>query len=164
MKSKIPIVDEDDKILTYKERGTLNNEDIYRVTGLIVKNLKDEILLAKRVKTKKKHPSKWSVSVAGTVEEKETYDSNMKKEAFEELGLENLNFIKLKKVRVTDNPYNLFIQFYEIVINENLDFFKIQEDEVEQIRWFSKEEIKLLLKEKPDMFTPSFCNFILEFL
>jgi isopentenyldiphosphate isomerase len=76
MKPKIIIVNEKDKEIGLKERGTLKTEDIYRVTALWITNSKDEILLAKRALTKSNDPGKWGPAVAGTVDEGETYEEN----------------------------------------------------------------------------------------
>lgn len=37
-KHKIIIVDENDKIIGYKDRELINSDDIYRVSGLWIKN------------------------------------------------------------------------------------------------------------------------------
>jgi len=52
-KSKIVIVNRKDEIMGYKERGTLNQPDIYRVSVLWIQNSKGEILLAQRALNKK---------------------------------------------------------------------------------------------------------------
>ena len=91
MKEKIIIVDKNDKIIGYKIRGTLDKNGIYRVSALWITNSLGEILLARRSRKKDKHPLKWGPAVAGTVEEGETYEQNIVKEAWEELGLKNFN-------------------------------------------------------------------------
>jgi len=87
---KIPIVNEKDEIVYYKEKHELLPTEINRDTGLFVLNEKNQILLAQRSSNKKMYPNLWSVAVAGTVEEGETYESNIIKEAQEELGLLNI--------------------------------------------------------------------------
>lgn len=86
-KKKIVIVDDKDNIICYKNRSEVRQEDIYRVSALWIINTKGEILLAKRALTKAHDPGKWGPAVAGTVEEGETYKTNIIKEAEEELGL-----------------------------------------------------------------------------
>ena len=95
MTEKIIIVDEDDNIIGSKERNSIVSGDIYRVSALLIENSKGEILLAQRALTKKHDPGKWGPPVAGTVEEGETYESNIVKEAEEELGLKNIQIIKM---------------------------------------------------------------------
>jgi len=91
MPVKIIIVDENDNPIGLKERGTLDyDKDIYRVSALWITNSKGQILIARRALTKKQNPGKWGPGVAGTIDEGETYDSNIIKEAKEELGLQNI--------------------------------------------------------------------------
>ena len=94
---KIPIVDENDNIIGYKDREHKRSEDIFRITHVWIFNKKNQFLIAKRHHSKKVSPNKWSPAVAGTVEEGESYESNARKEAEEELGLKNLNLKPLFK-------------------------------------------------------------------
>jgi len=54
----IPIVDEKDKIIGYKDRKEIQKEDIYRVSALWITNSKDEILLAQRAFSKSHDPGR----------------------------------------------------------------------------------------------------------
>ena len=153
-KEKIIIVDKNDKIIGYKERGTLNSDDIYRVSALWLTNSRGEILLARRHHTKTHHPNMWGPAVAGTVDEGESYEENIIKESEEELGLKN---IKPKIGPKTENngKFHHFTQWYILNIDRNTDEFKIQEDEVEEVKWFSPEEFKKRLNENPEDFLPT---------
>ena len=110
-KQLIPIVDEKDNLLCYKERGLVKSRDIYRVSSLCIINNKNQILLGRRALTKSHNPGRWGLSVEGTVEKGETYDSNMIKEAEEELGLKNIKLSKGPKVRVK-SIWNYFCQIF----------------------------------------------------
>ncbi len=151
MSKKIIIVNEKDTILGYKKRETLNPQDIYRVSALWVTNSSGEILLARRHHTKTHHPMKWGPAVAGTVEEGETYESNIIKEAEEELGLKEIE-INLGPKTKTDNEYHHFTQWYTLKVDKKIDEFKIQEDEVEEVKWFSPEGLEEQLKNNPKEF------------
>jgi isopentenyldiphosphate isomerase len=141
MKEEVIIVNESDEIIWYKDRWTILKEDIYRVSALLIKNSKWEFLLAQRKLTKKNNPWWWSFSVAGTVEKSETYDSNISKEIEEEIGIFDLKYSKLFKKRII-GKHNYYCQFYFAILDVELDYFTIQEEEVENIRWFSLDEIK----------------------
>ncbi|MBU1111176.1 MAG: NUDIX domain-containing protein [archaeon] len=154
MKPKIIIVDNDDKIIGYKERGTLDRKDIYRVSALWVTNSKGQILLARRHRNKLHHPNMWGPSVAGTVDEGETYEENIVKEAKEELGVVDVKFNKGPK-RLVTGDYLHFTQWYTVILDWDLDKFTIQKDEVEEIKWFDKDELLKGLKEKPEEFLPN---------
>jgi isopentenyl-diphosphate Delta-isomerase len=148
---RIVIVNDQDEIIGHKERGTLNQEDIYRVSALWVTNSNGDILLAQRHFSKSHHPGKWGPAVAGTVDEGETYDENIVKEAEEEIGLHNIQPKAAEKIRVTGD-HNHFTQWYTLTINKPADQFQIQEDEVEQVEWFTREKLKCELRENPDKY------------
>lgn len=150
--AKIIIVDENDNEIGLKERGTLNFDDIYRVSALWITNSKGEVLLAQRSFNKKQNAGQWGPAVAGTVEGGESYDSNITKEAKEELSLEKTEFKKGPKIRYSDKNYNYFGQWYFLNINKVIDDFKIQKEEVEQIQWFSKDKFYEIYLKTPTIF------------
>jgi len=142
MKARILIVDKNDEVIGSKVRDTLKQSDIYRVSALWVTNSKGQVLLARRHRNKTHHPRMWGPAVAGTVEEEETYHDNIKKEAQEELGIKDISFTKGPKI-LTSDDYNHFTQWYTVVIDKDASDFVIQEDEVEEVGWFYKDELKL---------------------
>lgn len=158
-KPKIIIVNNNDKIIGYKERSSLKEDDIYRVSALWITNSKNQILLARRHRSKSHHPGKWSFAVAGTVDEGETYDDNIIKEAEEELGLRNTKPKLGPKIKI-NNEYHHFTQCYTLKIDKAINEFKIQADEVEEIKWFSPEELKQLLQNQPDEFVPPMQQYL----
>jgi isopentenyldiphosphate isomerase len=151
---RIPIVNEKDEVICFKERKDVLPTDIYRVSSLWIENSKGKVLLAQRVFTKKHDPGKWGPAVAGTVEEGETYESNIIKEMEEELGLTNINFVKDTK-RLTEGHHRFFRQRFIAKIDVEIEELKIQEDEVAAVKWFNMKELKELILNKPDMFVPS---------
>ena len=163
MKSKIVVVDENDNIIDYKYRDNLKKGDIYRVSALWITNSHNEILLARRHRTKSHNPRKWGPAVAGTVEKGETYKENIIKEAEEELGLKSIK-PKLNIKMKVDNEYNYFVQWYTLNIDKNISELKIQEDEVEEIKWFSKDKLKKQLQEHPEEFIPEMEEYFEMFL
>ena len=153
-KIKIVIVNEKDKIIDYKDRDSLERNDIYRVSALWIVNNKGEYLLARRGFTKSHHPGKWGPAVAGTVDKEETYLDNIVKEAEEELGLSGINFKKGPKTKTT-GKYNHFTQWYIAKIDKEINDFRIKKDEVAEIKWFSREELLEGLNIRRDDFIPS---------
>ncbi|MFA6254715.1 MAG: NUDIX domain-containing protein [Patescibacteria group bacterium] len=151
MKSKIIIVDENDNVIGYKDRDAVKQEDIYRVSALWVANSQGEIMLARRALTKSHDPGKWGPAVAGTVEEGEDYRTNIIKEAEEELGLKNIALQEGSKERVS-GKYNYFVKRYLVKIDKPETEFVINKDEVEEIKWFKREELKQEIQTNPDNF------------
>ena len=159
MVSEIIIVDEKDNLIGFKKRNSLKKEDIYRVSALWLINSKEDILLAKRHRNKLHHPRKWGPAVAGTVEKGETYKLNIIKEAEEELGIKNIK-PKLGPKTRTQNEYNYFTQQFILILDKNTDDFKIQREEVEEVKWFSKEELLKELNKNPNEFLPNMRKYL----
>lgn len=145
---KIQIVDINDKIIGLKERGILNyEEDIYRVSALWITNSEGKILLARRSLSKKHDPGKWGPAVAGTIDEEETYESNIIKEAEEELGLKNIKPKKSIK-NFKKGKYKHFTQWFTLKIEKEIENIIYDKNEVAEIKWFTKEEILNLDSEE----------------
>lgn len=150
--ARIPIVDENDNILEYKERESILPGDIYRVAGLWVVDGKGRALFARRALTKKKGAGKWGPSVAGTVEEGETYEANIIKEAQEELGLIDivpLPWIKQRTSRPTDNYFG---QWFRVVKDIPISELQPDPSEVAEVKWMSLAEFSEAVKLTPDEF------------
>ena len=143
----------------------MKNEDIYRVSGLWIENSKGEVLLARRALSKSHDPNRWGPAVAGTLEEGETYDSNILKEAEEEIGFKNVKFEKGPKSKIMlVGRLRYFLQWYMVKIDQPLSEFKIKKSEVAEVKWFSKDEIKKKLKENPSDFIYSIDQWVGLFL
>lgn len=146
--TKIIIVDEKDNIIGSKERDKVKGE-IYRVSALWLKNPKNQFLLARRAFSKTNNPGKWGPAVAGTVEEGESYEENIIKEAEEEIGLRNLKIKKGAKV-YSGGKYKHFTQLYTTTTDKiDLDFNK---EEIAEIKWFSNEEFLEQFNSHPEEF------------
>lgn len=152
---KIQIVNEKDEIIGTKERSEIDyTTDIYRVSALWITNSLGQALLAKRAATKDKDPSKWGPAVAGTIEEGETYDSNIYKEAEEEIGLTGVEFTKTRKL-YTDHPRKAFTQWYTGTVDRKIDDFIRQVEEVDELAWVDTSQIEQDLQSNPDKYIPA---------
>jgi len=151
MKDRIQIVNDKDQLIDHKERGTLLDSDIYRVSALWVTNSMGQILLAQRSFDKKNNPGKWGPAVAGTLDEGEKYYQNIVKETEEEIGVTDVNFIEKAKI-FNDGEHRYFVQWYTAILDKEANDFRIQKEEVEQVKWFSKQELLANIKSHPDMF------------
>ncbi len=156
--SKVIVVDDKDRIISHKERSTLKDSDIYRVSVLWLTNSKGEILLAQRSFKKINNPGVWGPTVAGTNEQGETYFSNIIKEIEEEIGLIDLDLTSNERIFVQEanSKRRYFAQFFKAMIDKPASDFVIQEDEVERVEWFSKREIISRLQAHPEKFIDGF--------
>lgn len=159
-KPKIIIVDEHDTVIGAKDRDLLDHgKDIYRATGLWLTDKEGNILLAQRAFTKKNGPGEWGPAASGTVDEGETYESNIIKEAEEEIGLTGVTFTLDKKMRVQGGR-NFFGQWFTACINHKpANEFHIQKDEVERVRWISPTELIQDIQHNPDTYIPSASSY-----
>ncbi|MCX6761435.1 MAG: NUDIX domain-containing protein [Candidatus Moranbacteria bacterium] len=154
-KQKIIIVDQNDEVVGFKERGATVKQDICRVSALWVTNSRGEILIAKRHRNKFHHPGTWGPAVAGTVEVGESYLDNIIKEAKEELGLENIKPEPGPKIKMGQHNDSFFLQWYTMTTDKKLSEFELQAEEVEGVDWISPEELEKQLKEQPEKFGPN---------
>lgn len=152
--SKITIVDDNDNVIGDKERSEITSSDIYRVAGLWITNSKGEILLAQRKLTKNNYPGRWSPAAAGTVEENESYEQNIRREAEEELEIKDVKFTISEKLKIT-GKHSYFAQLFSAKLDWPVEKFKPLEEEIEQIKWYKRSEIEQMLKDNPEVFTPT---------
>lgn len=148
---KTIIVDKNDNYLTVKDDKKVTRDDIYRVSALWLINSQNQILIAQRKLTKKNDPGKWGPAVSGTLEEGETYETNIYKEAEEEIGLTGLTFKPGPKMFNQDN-YKYFVQWFICHIDWPLDKFTAQEDEVEKLAWVDRAFLQDDIKKNPDKY------------
>lgn len=151
MSELIPIVNLNDEITWYKSRKEITSQDVYRVSALWIENSKGEILLAQRGFMKRNNPGKWWSAVAGTVDKWESYEENIYKEAEEELGIKEVKFDFVCKKYNAWPKYFYFCEWYECILDWDISKFVIEYPEVEQVRWFSREELQNLLENTPEI-------------
>jgi len=161
---RIQIVTGNDQLITCKDRDKVDyKRDIYRVSALWLANSKGEVLLAKRKMTKDKDPGKWGPAVAGTLEEGETYESNIYKEAEEKLGIKGVKFSLGPKIRVS-KPRNYFCQWFRLTLDRTIEEFTVQEEEVEEITWVAREKLVEDMRKNPQNYIPTMDKIFKTFL
>lgn len=149
---RVIIVDENDNFVRICERDQWNDGEIHQVSALWVSNSNGEILLAQRALAKKHAPGLWGPAAAGTVNEGETYESNVIKEAEEEIGLqvkpEQLEVGHRELVGKPDN--RRFRQWFMVKMDVPLESLKLQEEEVMSVKWMHFSHLELDLVENQE--------------
>lgn len=121
-------------------RGDLTPKDTFRtVVHLALFNNKGEMLIQQRQKDKKGWANMWDVSVGGSVISGETSIEGIQRETLEELGLD-IDFSKTRPA-ITYAFETGFDDYYIIRKNINADEIKLQLEEVQNIKFATKEEI-----------------------
>jgi len=135
------------KILTHVEARNLNNVPngyYISVVGIVILNENNEILLQKRSRFKRTNPSKWGIC-GGKVDLDETPLDAGVRETMEEIGI-LLNKDELKFLSMDTNEKSHFTVYY---VRKNLDVneCKLQEEGLEEVKFFKIEELKDLDNE-----------------
>jgi isopentenyldiphosphate isomerase len=151
---QVIIVDRDDHPIGLKPRPDITYDDIYRVAMLWATNSRGQILLAQRAFVKAQNGGLWGPAVGGTVSEGETYESNIYKEAEEEIGLTGLKFKAGPKLFSAADRQK-FIQWYTVTLDRELSSFKLQIEEVEQLEWVEPKALAQDLAAHPERYIPT---------
>ena len=135
------------KILTHVEARDPNNvpEGHYiAVVGVVIINSKNEILLQKRSRLKRANPSKWGIC-GGKVDLNETTLDAGVRETLEEIGI-RLNKEDLRFLSMDTNEKTHFTVYY---VRQDVDIekCKLQEKELEEVKYFKIEELQNLDNE-----------------
>lgn len=153
-REKIVIVDSNDNIICSKYRDEVDYyNDIRRSAGIWVTNSSGQILIAQRSFKKRIDPGKWGPAVQGSIGVDETYESNAYKEIEEEIGIKGAKLIEGKKQYVS-YPMKYFSQWYFYKTDLPISSFNFPKNEVENIKWISRDELFLTIKSNPDDYVP----------
>ena len=153
------------------DKDKAHKEGIFHPVVHIVVLSKDRsrILLQKRCENKKIYPNMWDIAAAGHISSGEESIISAKREFSEELGLDsrkyNFNYLDFYKESYDDKEYKVREYSYVYVIIDDIDInsIKIQEEEVSEVKWVSKNEfIKLIDSNK--IIKHEFYNKILQMM
>lgn len=132
----------------------------HRVAHVWIYNSNKEIMLQLRAKDKEVYPNMWDISVAGHISAGEKEIVSAMREIEEEIGLKikesELQLLNIRNVQFTTNTTinNEIIYLYLLKYDGNIKQLKIQEEELQEIKFFKLNELEKQLKETPEKFTP----------
>lgn len=166
MAESIIFVDENDIPIGAGTREEAWAKGIYvRIVRAVLRDENGRILSQRRSVEKKSYPNRWTDSASGHVDEGDTYESAIHRELEEELGLETeLTFLgKFASKDITDDKTILeFNAVYEGSIDSSVSL-NLQESEVSDTKWYELSELKQLMHDDPDSFTPGFRELLTRF-
>lgn len=146
-----------EKLNETMERGAAHPAGKYRlVVHMAIFNSRGQMLIQQRQSTKFGWPNLWDISASGSVISGETTCMAAERELGEELGL-SISFANRRPALTVHFPDGLGDVF---VIEQDIDLstIKLQEEEVQAVRWAEEAEILCMIDE--DTFIPYQPNFI----
>jgi hypothetical protein len=72
---------------------------------------------------------------------------------YEELWLETIEIIPRLHERKS-NDHNFFLQRYRAEVDEPISYFTFPKEEIEVLKWISREELLIRIKKYPEQFVP----------
>lgn len=150
---KIQVVDEH----TGEPTGeTVSRAEIFakklwcRTTNIFILNKEGQILCQKRSMNKERFPGVWTTHFGGHVTDGESFRINAVKEVEEELGLQ-IPMFQMIPWRTSCKPNSLiWTRDFITVYDGSLESLVIQKSEVDEIAWFSAQEILKRIENKDD--------------
>jgi len=127
----------------------------HKVVGIIIYDQDKNILMQQRALKEKSDPGKWDIAAAGHIGSGEKEVEGIKRELREEIGLslkedEVKYFMSYKKEVENDTVNKKHIEdiFIAQIDSRKIYEFKVQKEEVEQVKWLSVDKVKSLVENK----------------
>lgn len=147
MEEIFDIYTRDGRYLGTKEKSVCHSENpgfYHKPVWIWIVNSNKEILVQKRAACKKNHPNKWDMPSAGHVVAGEKPIEGAIRETFEELGVqtkeEDYRFVC---EYISDRTYEI-AQVYLLNLDLKINEFKLQPEEVAEVKWLTFEEFQKL--------------------
>lgn len=174
-KYKISRGNQEESLTFYNEQnepiGIVNREEgINR--GLLLEGVQlwiinpetNQVLMQRRSRNKQNNPNKIDVSVSAHVDPDETATQAMLREAGEEIGLTDSEYLYNNMQKFAENKINLadygrqgryIMHFYLAFLNNPLESYTKQDSEVEELFFMDYEEVKRRVRsDDPEMLMP----------
>lgn len=155
----IDIVDENNNLTgQVEDRWVAYEKGLWRRTvSCWIMNEKGEILLQKRTANKVRNPNKWA-KTGGQVDSGESVEHAIYREVKEELGIEipkeQINIVNIHK---SSDKNKRFAYNFLFIVNYHIDEYKLQKEEVAEVKYVKIEEMELAKKNNDLNYT--FCKW-----
>ena len=165
MEEQVVLVSEKDEILGVMAKMQAHENGIlHRAFSVFLFNDQGEMLLQKRASGKYHSPNQWTNAVCSHPRLEETYLEAAKRRLREELGIETALTPKFNFIYKADVGQNLWEHELDHVFTGNFQGnFKLNEDEVSEVRYISMEELDREMTENPGNFTQWFKIILKEY-
>ncbi len=165
MEEEVVLINSKDEVLgSMKKMEAHENGLLHRAFSVFLFNEKGEMLLQKRAESKYHSPKQWTNAVCSHPRMNETYEEAAKRRMDEELGIDveiEKKFHFLYKAEVGDQ---LWEHELDHVFTGNYEGdFKLNPEEVSEVRYISMEDLETELKANPEHFTEWFKIILKEY-
>jgi isopentenyl-diphosphate Delta-isomerase len=156
----VDIVDENNNLTGVRKMKSEAHRDglWHRVIHVWLYNSKGEMLLQLRSRKKPFFPGTWDISTAGHVGAGEEPPTSAVREMEEEIGIKarenDLQFFKIVKdsLNYKDIINNEFCYIYFFKYDGDLRSMILQEEEVEEVKFFSTDKVESMIRSNPESF------------
>ncbi len=150
---QLPVVNEEGKVIGKAPRSVCHNGEkiLHPVVHLHVLNKSKAIFLQKRPGDKLIQPGKWDTAVGGHIEFGEDLEASLKREAWEEIGLQNFSARFVTKY-IWESEVEKELVY--VFITHDYQSINLHSNEVQEGKFWTRGQIKKNLGK--DIFTPNF--------
>ncbi len=136
----LPLVDNDGNVTGKAPRSMChsNPDLLHPVVHLHVLNCNGEIYLQKRALTKRIQPGKWDTAVGGHISYGEEVIDALRREAHEEIGLNQFEPVFITKYKFTSAVETEFVHVFATITDQSLTR---QNDEIDDARYWTFSQI-----------------------
>ena len=149
----LPVVEDDGKIIGKAPRSLCHRGEkiLHPVVHLHVLNPGGHIYLQKRPMDKLVQPGKWDTAVGGHISFGEDLETALKREAYEEIGLENFSVKPLGSYRWNSDIESELVYYF---VSYDFQKIRLHSDEVVEGKFWSPAQIEKYTDQ--GIFTPNF--------
>ena len=149
------VVNEEDQIIGAKKRDDVHRLGLrHRSVHILVFDCQARLFLQKRSFWKDNNPGLWDSSVAGHVDDGESYDDCCVREIQEEIGIQlSAPPDRLFKIDACPKSGMEFSWVYKLITSEIL---KLNYEEIEMGRWVESRELDRMLSVNESSFAETF--------
>ncbi|WP_332025613.1 isopentenyl-diphosphate Delta-isomerase [Kaistella sp.] len=165
MEEQVVLVSEKDEILGVMNKMQAHENGIlHRAFSVFLFNDKGEMLLQKRAADKYHSPNQWTNAVCSHPRMGETYMEAAQRRLKEELGIETPITYRFNFLYKADVGQNLWEHELDHVFTGNFEGeFKLNEEEVSEVRYISIDELDKEMSANPENFTEWFKIILKEY-
>lgn len=146
------IVNEKDEVIgkiSENMQNTIKPSQL-RFINIIITNNDRKVVVPKRSSNRRIFPNCYDFSVGGHVNSGEDYEKAAYRELKEELGITNVKLQEVAYFSPYNSDSNTFQKVYLLKYNNEITNY--DQDGIEKLYYMTKEEIKILMNNKPNLF------------